>query len=95
MPEEAAAEIVKFVGRAAFELSSDLIFSKHGARYFHGIGRHVIALVTFGRVRIELSLRQVPKGTAAKPLRRDWAALFVGIAVFLASGAAVLVSAFG
>jgi hypothetical protein len=81
-PDEAVGEAVVFVGRAAVELTAEFIFSKHGARYFHGIGRRVIAVVTLGSKRIPSSLRQVPQGMKPKPRKSDWLALWVGIATF-------------
>ncbi len=81
-PDEAVGEAIFFAGRVAVELTAEFIFSKHGARYFHGIGRRVIAVLTLDRKRIPSSLRQVPKGARPKPRGSDWAALFVGIATF-------------
>jgi hypothetical protein len=89
-PDEAVGEAVAFVGRVAVELTAEFIFSRHGARYFHGIGRRVIAVATLGGKRIPSSLRQVPKGARPKPRRSDWWALFVGIGTFVAAIAAVI-----
>ena len=89
--EEAIGEAVAFVGRVAVEFTAEFIFSKYGARYFHGIGRRVIAVVTFGRKRIPSSVRQVPKGTKPKPRAGDWLALYVGIGTFIAAVAGVIV----
>jgi hypothetical protein len=92
VPEEAVGEAVAFVGRVAVELTAEFIFSRHGARYFHGIGRHAIAVLTLGRKRIPSSLRQVPKGSKPKPRSGDWLALFVGIGTFIAAIAGVVAS---
>jgi hypothetical protein len=89
-PDEAVGEAVAFVGRVAVELTAEFIFSRHGARYFHGIGRRVIAIVTFGRKRIPSSLRQVPAGMKPTPRSSDWLALVVGIGTFLAAIAGVI-----
>ena len=72
------------------DLTTGFIFSKYGARYFHGIGRRVIAVITFGNRRIPSSLRQAPKGASAKPRCSDWLALYVGIATFIASAGGVI-----
>ena len=90
VPEEAIGEAVAFAGRVAIELTAEFIFSKHGARYFHGIGRRVIAVATIGKKRIPSSLRRVPKGTHPKPRRSDWAALYVGITTFLTASGGVV-----
>jgi hypothetical protein len=89
-PGEAVGEIVAFVGRVAVELTAEFIFSRHGARYFHGIGRRVIAVLTLGRKRIPSSLRQVPSGTKPKPRASDWLALFVGIVTFIVAAGGVV-----
>jgi hypothetical protein len=91
-PDEAVGDAIAFVGRVAVELTAEFIFSRHGARYFHGIGRRVIAVVTLGRKRIPSSLRQVPKGSMPKPRSSDWLALFVGIGTFIAAIAGVVAS---
>ncbi len=90
-------DAVEFAGRlainvagSAIELAYEFIFSKYGARYFHGIGRHVIAVVTLGQKRIPSSLRQFPKGSVPKPKSSDWLALYVGIATFVAAAGAVI-----
>lgn len=95
MVDEAVGEVLQFVGRAVADVALEFVFSKHGARYFHGIGRHVIAIITLGQLRIPSSLRQVPKGTKPKPNPSDWVALFVGIAVFGLSASAVIWTTFG
>jgi hypothetical protein len=88
---EFAARLALNVAGSALELVYDFIFSKYGARYFHGIGRHVIAIVTLGRKRIPSSLRQCPKGSRPKPTSSDWIALYVGIATFVfAAGGVIL-----
>ncbi len=94
MVEDAVGEVVQFVGRAALDVVFEFIFSKHGARYFHGIGRIVIGVATLGLVRIPSSLRQVHKGIKPKPNLSDWVALFVGIVIFTASVGIVIWSYF-
>jgi hypothetical protein len=89
-PDEAVGEAIVFVGRVAVELTAEFIFSKHGARYFHGIGRRVIAVLTLGRKRIPSSLRQVPQGMKPKPRKGDWLALFVGIGSFVGAAGGVV-----
>jgi hypothetical protein len=88
--DEVLGEVAAFIGRNAVGLVSELVFSKYGARYFHGIGRRIIALGTLGRVRIQSSLRQVPKGERPKPRISDWLALFTGAAVWLGSAGATI-----
>ena len=91
-----ADEIAELALRAAFnvavEFVPELIFNKYVARYFHGVGRHVVMLLTLGFWRIPSSLREVPKGSKAKPTAQDWFALLVGIATWVAS--AILVWTF-
>jgi hypothetical protein len=88
--DELLGEVVGFVGRAALQVSSEFIFSKYGARYFHSIGRYFIAIITFGYKRIPSSLRIIPKGTKPKPTGSDWVALFTGIGVWLVALSAVV-----
>ncbi len=88
--DELLGEAVSFVGRVAVEFTAEFIFSKHGARYFHSIGRFAIAAVTFGGKRIPSSLRVIPKGTKPKPTPSDWVALFTGIGIWLAAVAGVV-----
>ncbi|MDV5825187.1 hypothetical protein [Sphingobium naphthae] len=87
---DAAGFLVRQVGGLAVDLTVDQIFSRHSARFFHGVGRRVIAVVTLGGKRIPSSLRSVPKGASARPRRSDWLALWTGIlfwiALFLAAG---------
>jgi hypothetical protein len=85
-----AEVVVEHVGGSLVEYGAQFLFSGSGGRYFHGIGRRVIALATLGRTRIPSSLRIVPKGTKPKPRRSDWAALFVGIFVWVAAIAGVI-----
>lgn len=73
------AAAVRHGGGLVVDLTVDHVFSRHTARFFHGIGRRVIAVATFGRVRIASSLRVVPKGRSARPERSDWLALWIGI----------------
>ncbi len=93
--DEFLGEVALFIGRNAVGLVSELVFSKYGARYFHGIGRRVVAISTLGQVRIPSSLRQVAKGSIPKPDMKDWIALLVGIAVWLGSAGATLTVMFG
>jgi type VI protein secretion system component VasF len=81
---EAAGFLFRQVGGLAVELTVDHIFSRHTARFFHGIGRRLIAMLTLGRARIPTSLRTVPKGMSARPRRSDWLALWVGILFWVA-----------
>lgn len=87
---EAAGFLFRQAGGLAIDLTVDHIFSRHTARFFHGVGRRVIAVATLGGKRIPSSLRTVPKGVHAKPRASDWLALWVGIvfwiALFLALG---------
>ncbi len=75
-----------------FDLTTAFIFSKYGARYFHGIGRRIIAVVTLGSKRIPSSLRQVPHGTIPKPRGYDWLALYVGVGAFTAGVVGVVLA---
>lgn len=90
---EAAEFVVRQIGGFALDLTVEHIFSRHTARFFHGIGRRVIAIATLGRKRIPSSLRAVPKGSRPRPRRSDWLALWTGIlfwiALFVALGAGV------
>jgi hypothetical protein len=89
MPVDEIAEVMlEYAARPLVEYGSQFLFSGTGGRYFHGIGRRFIAVVTFGRKRIPSSLRIVPKGTKPKPRRSDWIALFGGITVWLAAAGA-------
>jgi hypothetical protein len=94
MVDEVVEGVVRFAGRATVSVALEFVFSKHGARYFHGIGRHFIAIVSLGKVRIPSSLRQVPKGTKPKPTAKDWIALIVGILIGCASAALVFFALF-
>lgn len=87
-----AAEVAgKVVGTFA-EASVQLIFNKYVARYFHGVGRHVLMAITFGKLRIPSSLREVPKGVKPKPTGLDWLALFVGVVTWGTAVAVVVTS---
>jgi hypothetical protein len=91
---EAVKHTARFVGDIATDVAtqsvSKLIYSGRVARYFHGIGRLVIAFATFGRVRIPTSLRVVPKGVTPKPRRSDWVALLMGIGIWVVGMAALI-----
>ncbi len=99
MPIDEIVEAIAFTGRLvvgavealnAVGMVAEHVFSGHTARFFHGVGRRVIAVATFGTKRIPSSLRVVPKGSHPKPRRSDWLALWVGIlswiTLFLAIG---------
>jgi hypothetical protein len=94
MPADALFEIVAEVGLRAVANVPELLFNKYVARYFHGVGRHVIMLLTLGYVRIPSSLRIVPKGTRPKPTVQDWIALITGILTWGAMAAAVFFAYF-
>jgi hypothetical protein len=95
MPAEALFEIAAEVGlRAVANVVPELLFNKYVARYFHGVGRHVIMLLTLGYVRIPSSLRIVPRGTKPKPTVQDWIALIAGILTWSAMAAAVFFAYF-
>lgn len=85
-----AGQAVGVVVDSAVELISSDLFRGWLARYFHGIGRRLIAVATFGRVKIPSSLRVVPKGAQPKPMVWDWIALWVGVIVWLLSAGLVI-----
>lgn len=91
---EALEHTARFIGNIAIDAAtqsvSKFVYSGRVARYFHGIGRHVIAFSTLGRVRIPTSLRIVPKGVTPKPRRSDWVALWVGVGIWLIGMAALI-----
>ncbi len=86
-----AEELVELGARLAFQAVvntvPELIFNRHVARYFHGVGRRAIAVLSLGTIRIESSLRIIPIGEEAKPKGADWAALILGVLIFGTSGA--------
>lgn len=87
MPVEVIIEAVTehFIGpavEAAVDLVASNLFRSWLARYFHGIGRRLIAVATLGKKQIPSSLRIVPKGTQPKPRPSDWLALWVGLMVW-------------
>ena len=93
MPIDEIADAIAFTGRlvsgvvhvaSAAEMVVDHVFSRHTARFFHGVGRRVIAILTLGRKRIPSSLRMVPRGARPRPRRSDWLALWTGIAFWIA-----------
>ncbi|EQB31252.1 hypothetical protein [Sphingobium ummariense] len=90
---EAVGFIVRQAGGLVVDLTVEHVFSRHTARFFHGVGRRVIAAATLGRKRIPSSLRTIPVGTHPRPRPADWWALWVGIgswiALFLILGLAV------
>lgn len=91
-------EVAEFAANMAFQLVvnvPELIFNRHVARYFHGVGRYTLMGATLGAVRIPSSLRMVPEGTKAKPIARDWFALFTGIIVWSAAVVGLYAVCFG
>jgi hypothetical protein len=90
--DEVAGEVLGFVGRLAVEAAADHIFSRHTARFFHGVGRRLIAVATLGKVRIPSSLRDVVDGQQPKPRASDWVALGIGILVWVGFGVASAVA---
>ncbi|MET0248537.1 MAG: hypothetical protein ABW164_02280 [Sphingobium sp.] len=103
MPIDDIVDAVAFAGRAIAGVANGLataetvlshVFSGHSARFFHGVGRRLLAVVTLGGVRIPSSLRRVPVGAGAKPRRSDWVALWTGIlfwiALFVGAGLAAM-----
>ncbi|SEJ04809.1 hypothetical protein SAMN05518849_102323 [Sphingobium sp. AP50] len=87
---DVAGVVLRHAGGLVVDLTVDHVFSRHTARFFHGVGRRLIAVATLGRKRIPSSLRAVPRGARARPRRSDWLALWVGIigwiALFLGIG---------
>ncbi|WP_298399890.1 hypothetical protein [Sphingobium sp.] len=87
---DVAGVVIRQAGGLVVDLTVDHVFSRHTARFFHGVGRRVIAVATLGGKRIPTSLRTVPRGARARPRRSDWLALWVGIlswiALFLSIG---------
>lgn len=81
---DAAGVVMTYAGGFVVDLAIAYIFSGHTARFFHAIGRRVIAIATLGRTRIPSSLRSVPQGVRPRPRRSDWLALWVGVAVWTA-----------
>ncbi|HAF41749.1 MAG TPA: hypothetical protein DCG90_08290 [Sphingobium sp.] len=81
---DAAGVVLRHAGGLVVDLTVEHVFSRHTARFFHGVGRRVIALVTLGGKRIPSSLRTVPKGVHARPRRSDWLALWIGILSWIA-----------
>ncbi|HUD90267.1 hypothetical protein [Sphingobium sp.] len=81
---DVAGVVLRHAGGLVVDLTVDHVFSRHTARFFHGVGRRVIAVSTLGGKRIPSSLRTVPKGSQARPRRSDWLALWVGILFWIA-----------
>lgn len=84
---EAAGAVVQVAGGFIADLAVAYVFSHvfsgNTARFFHSLGRRVIAIATGGRIRIPSSLRTVPRGVRARPRRSDWLALWTGVAIWL------------
>lgn len=80
---EVGGQVLGVVVDSAVELIASNLFRGWLARYFHGIGRRLIAVATLGRVRIPSSLRVIPKGTQPEPMASDWIALWVGLIVWV------------
>jgi hypothetical protein len=85
MPLDELAELGAELVFRAVGTVPELIFNRHVARYFHGIGRRVIAILTLGQIRISSSLRVATEGTKPEPTIADWISLIVGITVFATS----------
>ncbi|MFZ2995726.1 hypothetical protein [Sphingobium sp.] len=81
---EVLGVVVRHAGGFMVDMAAQHIFSRYTARFFHGVGRRVIAVLTLGRKRIPSSLRMVPKGAKPKPRGSDWLALWTGIAFWIA-----------
>ncbi|WP_420144450.1 hypothetical protein [Sphingobium sp.] len=64
---DATGVVLRHAGGLVVDLTVDHIFSRHTARFFHGIGRRMIAIATLGGKRIPSSLRTVPRGSHARP----------------------------
>ena len=79
-----AGALVRHAGGLVVELSVEHIFSRHTARFFHGVGRRVIFIGSLGTTRIPSSLRAVPKGVRAGPRPSDWLALWTGVGIWTA-----------
>jgi len=87
-----AGQVIGEVAGWAIDLVAKQVFSRYTARFFHGFGRRVIAVASFGRKRIPSSLRMVPVGTHPKPAVEDWVALWVGVASWFLLAAIVLMT---
>lgn len=85
-----AGQAVGVAVDSAVGLITSNLFGGWLARYFHGIGRRLVAVATLGRVQIPSSLRTVVKGQRPKPTISDWIALWVGVAVWLLSAGLVI-----
>lgn len=87
-----AGHVIGEVAGWTVELVAEQIFSRYTARFFHSIGRRVIAIASLGGKRIPSSLRVVPAGTHPKPTTADWFALWVGVASWLLLATGVLMT---
>ncbi|MFB0874149.1 MULTISPECIES: hypothetical protein [unclassified Sphingobium] len=81
---DTAGVVLRHAGGLVVEATVAHIFSRHTARFFHGVGRRAIALATFGRRRIPSSLRAVPAGIRPRPRAMDWFALWTGVGIWVA-----------
>lgn len=91
-------EVAEFAAQMAFRVVvnvPELIFNRHVARYFHGVGRYALMGATLGTLRIPSSLRMVPEGTKPKPTGLDWFALLTGIIAWSAAVVALYALCFG
>ena len=88
---ELVGEVAGYAVRLVANVGVELIFNKYVARYFHGVGRHVVMVASFGKLRIPSSLRAVSNGKKAKPNALDWLALVVGVAIWVGAAAATLI----
>lgn len=80
---DAAGAVMQTAGSFVVDLALSYVFSGYTARFFHGLGRRAIAVVTLGRIRISSSLRTAPRGVRPRPRRSDWLALWIGVAIWV------------
>ena len=89
---EMIGEVAGFTVRLVANVGVELIFNKYVARYFHGVGRHVLMVATFGKLRIPSSLRAVHAGQKPKPYALDWLALVIGVTTWVAAAIVTLIT---
>lgn len=94
--EAVGGAIIRQVGGFVVELTVEHVFSRHTARFFHGVGRRGLAVITLGLWRIPSSLRVVSLGSSPRPTFGDWFALIFGVLLWtaIAIGAGLLLSHF-